>query len=130
MYLDYEFYKLNGGSITDLTTFNKLNRKAQHQLDWYTFNRLQEQDTITDEIKMCLIDIIDYLDDVVKTNDASKQGDASVKSVSNNGISVTYNEITSTQANNTIKEIIYTQLTNITVKINSINVNLLYRGVL
>ena len=133
MYLDYEFYQLNSGKVTDLTTFNYLNRKSQGIVDWYTFNRLNNVEIIEDKIKFVIVDLIDYLNNSTKDSTSSEEfmvNGASISSVSNNGISISYKHKSEEQKDIEIKDIIELGLSNITISINNIDVNLLYRGVL
>lgn len=133
MYLDYEFYQLNSGKVTDLTTFNYLNRKAQSIVDWYTFNRLNKVEIIEDKIKFVIVDLVDYLNDNTQDNASSGEVEikgANISSISNNGISISYQTKSPEQGSKEVKDIVEIGLANISVRINNIDVNLLYRGVL
>lgn len=78
MYIDYEYYQLNGG-IVDISAFPILYKKAKYKLDYYTQNRINKLTEITVEIKDCMIEMINKI--------STMQGDE-VTSFSNDGVSV------------------------------------------
>lgn len=78
MYIDYEYYQLNGG-IVDISTFPILYKKAKYKLDYYTQNRIKQLNEITVEIKDCMVEMINKI--------STMQGDK-VSSFSNDGVSV------------------------------------------
>ncbi len=88
MYIDFDYYSSNGGTITDETTFNKLNRQAQIKLDYDTFNRINEFTSVPEEIKLCMIDLIDTLDSF--ETQAIDFGGRVPSSISNNGVSASF----------------------------------------
>nr|DAQ38471.1 MAG TPA: Head Tail Connector Protein [Caudoviricetes sp.] len=61
MYINYEFYKTNWGGKVPETNFNQLNIKATSIIDFYTFNRVKELETINDNIKYAICELIDGL---------------------------------------------------------------------
>ncbi len=101
MYLDFEFYKENGGTTTDQVIFNKFNRKAQNYINLHTFNRLIH-DEVNDTIRFAALDLLDFLisSDAALNNVEYLVDGVPVKTVNNNGISLTlgsaYGDVTST----------------------------------
>ena len=78
MFLTFEEYKAMGGSLSE-TDFNRLSYRAEQTLNSYTFGRI----TIPDNrVRGCMFDLIDC--------ESEKEQNAGVKSVSNDGFSVTY----------------------------------------
>lgn len=61
MYLTYEEYKNFGGDIT-LEDFNFKSIKAQRLIDNYTSEALKGAETIPNEVKACMVDVISLLD--------------------------------------------------------------------
>jgi hypothetical protein len=80
-YLTFEEYQELGGQV-DLSAFPLLVRRAQRELDSYTFDRLKEADTIIDEVKEVLTLMIDML--------AEDSNGDEVKSFSNGKVNFTF----------------------------------------
>lgn len=78
MFLTYEEYKAMGGSLSE-TDFNRLSYRAEQTLNSYTFGRIIIPDN---RVRRCMFDLIDC--------ESEKAQNAGVKSVSNDGYSVTY----------------------------------------
>ncbi len=95
-YLTYEEYQSLGGSL-DLTPFNLLEFKARKQIDKRTQNRLKDVDSIPNEVKFCMFDLIIEIDKYAQT---IQETSGNLASESIDGYSVSY----ITAAN--IKEII------------------------
>lgn len=81
-YITYVEYTNLGGVVSNQTTFAKLERIAQRYLDAWTLNRLKHASVIIDEVKECLVDMIDKLYDA--------DNDNNIASFSNGKISITY----------------------------------------
>lgn len=77
MYLTFEEYQANGGTVT-LAAYPLLERLAEKKLDHWTQNRITES---TEDIKLAMTLIVNTLE--------GTQGDK-VASFSNNGISVNF----------------------------------------
>ena len=60
MYLDYESYQNMGGTL-DETTFNNFEFEAETIVNWYTFNRLKDEETYPDELARCMNALIEYI---------------------------------------------------------------------
>ena len=135
MYLTYLEYKAYGGTL-DETTFNDIEFEAQSIVDWYTFNRLQKEDTLPEAVKRCVYKIMQYIQAQSSVNglsDPNSSADgigAGIASQSNDGVSVSYN-VLSAQAvmdnsNAQIEQTIRQYLSSVK---NSLGKKVLYRGV-
>ena len=93
LYLTFEEYTDLSGLITDEQTYTKVARKAQHTLDYYTFNRIKLLPEIPDVVKDTMAD---YVDTVFKTlyaetSDGNAEPvDANISSYSNSVEKITY----------------------------------------
>ena len=105
MYLTYADYQNMGGTL-DETTFNNYEYEAETIVNWYTFNRLKDDapEDYPDELAKCmyaLIELVKVQHDALtlgKTYDAeygdnSDTSSASVKSMSNDGVSISFNTV-------------------------------------
>lgn len=134
MYLLYSEYVNMGGTL-DETLFNELEFEAEAQVDWYTFNRLQNEKDLPERLKRCMYALINL---IYKVQQASLLGDdgsgdssinAAVASQSNDGVSISYNVVSAQQAvelsEKEIKDIIEQGLQGV---MNSLGRKVLYRG--
>ena len=133
MYLTYEEY-LNMGGTLDETAFDNYLIDAEMLIDWYTFNRLENETVIPEKVKKCVYKLITLADMKSKAfvlgREVNGDGNASVASQSNDGVSISYNTISASQALDLIKsdaENIIKQYLNGVV--NSLGRKLLYRGI-
>lgn len=126
MYLTYSEYTTMGGTL-DQNTFEEYEYEASCNIDWYTFNRLQDVTPIDEKVKKCDY----YLIKLAEQKSGLVNGGAiGVASESNDGVSVNYNVISANEAftilekevGQTIKKYLYG------VK-DSKGRNALYRGV-
>lgn len=119
MYVDYDFYlNIYAGEVDEIL-FAKLELQASTIVNYYTFNRIPDLTIITDDIKLAVCELIDYLseEERVKSN-------KEIQSESVGSHSVTYAISKNRNKNSTIvkkeqKEIVYKYLA---------HTNLLYRG--
>jgi len=96
-YLTYDEYAEFGGTL-DESTFNELEFDARAFVDWVTFNRLQNDTTFPEAVKMCMYRLIQILQAKLAAS-ATPQLDGSTVGVvgagitgqSNDGVSITYN---------------------------------------
>lgn len=133
MYLTYEEY-LNMGGTLDEAAFDNYLIDAEMLIDWYTFNRLENETVIPEKVKKCVYKLISLADMKSKAfvlgREVNGDGNASVASQSNDGVSISYNTISASQALDLIKsdaENIIKQYLNGVV--NSLGRKLLYRGI-
>ena len=61
MYLDYDFYQVDWGGKVLEEDFTQLNIKATQIVDYYTFNRLKNLETIDDDVKYAICELIDEM---------------------------------------------------------------------
>lgn len=150
MYLTYEDYQSYGGTL-DETTFNDYEFEAETWIDWYTFRRLQNEETYTDRVKRCVYQLIklaklkaDALalgSQTIQTRDAEGnitgtiQTTSAVASQSNDGVSISYNVVSASDAYHALQTTESGNLIEDTVKKylqgvkNSLGRLVLYRGV-
>ena len=134
MYLLYSEY-VNMGGMLDETLFNELEFEAETQIDWYTFNRLQNEVELPERVKKCMYALINF---IYKVQQASLLGDdgsgdssinAAVASQSNEGVSISYNVLSASQivesSKAEIKDMIDKYLQGV---MNSLGRKVLYRG--
>lgn len=135
MYLTYLEYQ-NYGGTADENTFNDLEFEASSVVDWYTFNRLQNESEYPEAVKRCIYKIIQYIvaqQQVNGLDTASAQNNAEgagIASQSNDGVSVSYNVLNAKDvvenSKAQIKQIVDQYLS--AVK-NKLGQKVLYRGV-
>ena len=100
MYLLYSEYQNMGGTL-DETTFNDISFEAQSQIDWYTFNRLQNEETYPEAVKRCmyrLIELIHSQQIAMGNTGESEATMGTVASQSNDGVSISYNVLSASEA--------------------------------
>lgn len=150
MYLTYEEYQSYGGTL-DETTFNDFEFEASAWIDWYTFNRLQNEDTFNERVKRCtykLIQLAKLKADAlmlgaqrtsVTTGGVTTTVETipSIASQSNDGVSISYNTISASDVyklltgngstgTNIVSETINKYLNGVK---NSLGQIVLYRGI-
>lgn len=134
MYLLYSEYQNMGGTL-DETLFNELEFEAETQVDWYTFNRLRNEEEYPERLKRCMYALISL---IYRVQQASMLGDdgsgdsninAAVASQSNDGVSISYNVMSAhdvvESSKAEIESIIQRYLQGV---MNSLGRNVLYRG--
>ena len=150
MYLTYEAYQNMGGTL-DETTFNNYEYEAETIVNWYTFNRLKEEaeEDYPEELPRCmnaLIELVKLQHDALilgkqritttdgEGNTTTVETSASIKSQSNDGVSVSFNSVdandiygklTSLGKDNPYAQIVFRYLQGVR---NSLGKRLLYRG--
>lgn len=134
MYLEYYEYQEFGGQLEEIA-FNNLEYEAEMIVDWYTFNRLHNQDDYPDAVKRCMYIIIQLVEKEQNTfnlgpDSSNGSVTGAIKSQSNDGVSISYNVISAADAftlcEDEIKKKINHYLQGVT---NSMGRKLLYRGV-
>jgi len=60
MYAEYSFYVKNGQNKLTKKEFAKLARRAGERMEYFTFDRIVGIE-LTDRMRLCLCDIVDYL---------------------------------------------------------------------
>lgn len=133
MYLTYAEYQTMGGTL-DEATFNNLEFQAECEINWVTFDRLENETEIPEKVKRCMYSLIALLNEVQQAyivNPVGADGNiqAAIASQSNDGVSTSFNTLSASDAakliHDKIVETIQKQLSNVT---NSLGRKLLYRG--
>ena len=133
-YLTYDEYSEMGGTI-DETLFNNLRLDAQGYIDWYTFNRLWDEEEIPERVKICMYQLINLLSvtaNLIAPTTPATGGinvGAQLSEQSNDGVSSKYAvldaEILYDKAKKEVNACIERYLTGV---VNSAGRKLLYRG--
>lgn len=136
MYLSYNEYIEYGGTL-DETTFNDYCFEAEAQINWYTFNRLEKMapENINEKVKRCVYLLIQKIEAVqayqqpIGANGEANAINAGIASQSNDGVSISYNVLSASDAVNLakdeIKRTINIYLQGVT---NELGQKVLYRG--
>ena len=133
MYLTYEEYTEMGGALEE-TVFQQFEFEARTVIDWWTFNRLQNEDSYPEAVKRCMFAIIKLIQDkqkalVVDATTESGTVQAGIASESNDGVSITYNTLSAKEAidamQSELEHTIKMYLSNVK---NSLGRKVLYRG--
>ena len=138
-YLTYEEYQDVGGTL-EQTEFNYYAYEAESYIDWYTFNRLHNNTEIPDAVKRCEVYLIRFIQERLSALGVSSfgEGDGSsadavkkyIMSQSNDGVSVSYNALSSKDALSSLSaeigQTIQRYLAGVT---NQLGRKLLYRGI-
>lgn len=133
MYLSYDEYTDMGGTL-DETAFNDLEFEARSQVDYYTFNRLQNETEYPEAVKRVMYKLIQIAEQqqkaLVTGNNADGTGNAMVSSQSNDGVSTSWNVMSASDVYKTLKDetgkVIKYYLSGVR---NSLGHRLLYRGI-
>ena len=133
-YLTYEEYQQMGGTL-DETLFNTLRLDAQGYIDWYTFNRLWDEEEIPERVKICMYQLIGLV--AAKSNLITPQAQSSggininaqAETYSNDGVTTKFAVLSAdmlySKAKQEIEESINRYLVGV---VNSAGRKLLYRG--
>ena len=135
MYLTYAEYQEYGGTL-DESTFNDFEMEAETIVDWYTFNRLQNDSIYPDKLKMCMYQLIRLAQQkraalaVGESADGNVESAATIASRSNDGVSISYNVMSASELFSTLKEefadVIKRYLDGV---VNELGRKVLYRGI-
>ena len=136
MYLTYDEFTEFGGTL-DEATFNLLEFQAESEIDWYTFNRLQNEVELPDKVKQCMYFLIEMIytkqaaTSIPLQNGTTTSGaSASIASQSNDGVSISYNVVSASEIvekyQDEIKSCIQKYLQGVK---NSLGRKILYRGI-
>lgn len=137
MYLTYDEYLAFGGASTlGETAFNDLEFEARTIVDWWTYNRLQNEEEYPEAVKRCMYKLITLIFTRQQAqllnsgNDTvSDSTGVGIVQQSNDGVSTTYNIMSAgeiiSQSEEDIKSTIRMYLSNVR---NSLGRKVLYRG--
>jgi hypothetical protein len=137
MYLTYDEYMTMGGNALEETAFQQLEFEARTVIDWWTFNRLQKEETYPEAVKRCMFRLVSLIRDKqasmivnVSTNAEISNVQAGIASESNDGVSTSYNTLSAKDAVDAIQDAIKDTITMYLTGVkNSLGHRLLYRGV-
>lgn len=135
MYLTYDEYVTFGGTI-DEAAFDNLEFEARTIVDWWTYNRLQNEEFYSEAVKRCIFKLIEIIRirqvaGAIDSQTASSSGStAGIVRQSNDGVDTTYNlatpqetiSMTDNQISATIRMYLYDVR-------NSLGRKVLYRGI-
>lgn len=133
MYLTFSEYQEMGGTLSE-TTFNDYEFEARAQVDWYTFNRLQNEETQCENVKRCMYHLIHLIELQAQAMTLSGDGSSSktvagVASQSNDGVSISYNTLSAKDMVDMIGPDIKKTVTRYLQGVmNSLGQKVLYRG--
>ena len=96
-YLTYLEYKALGGTLAE-TPFNLLEFEARKQIDLRTQNRLKDEDTIPEDVKLCVFHLIEKINSYANTTESAS---SNVASETTDGYSISY--VNATQISEIIK---------------------------
>ena len=88
-YLTYAEYQALGGSAIGEMPFNLLEFEARRQIDIRTFNRIKDNETIPQEVKLCEYELINSISSFKNATDSVASG-GNVKSENTDGYSISY----------------------------------------
>ena len=122
-YLLYSEYTSLGGTL-DEPSFNILEYNARKRIDEKTFGRLIDIETIPQEVKLCVYNLMNVLESYSSYTSENK----GVSSESIDGYSISYatpNKSINEALNKEAEDVINTYLANVIIN----NIPVLYRGV-
>ena len=132
MYLTYEEYSGMGGQV-DFASYPTYEFAARAQIDYYTFNRLQNEEEYPEAVKFCMFELITAAwkrQSVLSMAEAGADSQAGITSQSNDGVSISYNVLSASEVyealNTGAEKLIRQYLSGVK---NSLGHSLLYRGV-
>ena len=135
MYLTYAEYEDMGGQISEETAFQQLEFEARTIIDWWTFNRLQNETNYPEAVKRCMLALISLLETRQKAMvvDGQSQSDGSVTagiaSESNDGVSASYNTLSAKDAVDAVGDRLETTVRMYLANVrDSLGRKVLYRG--
>lgn len=135
MYLTYDEYLAFGGTVEE-TAFDNLEFEARTVIDWWTYNRLQNDEEYPEAVKRCMFKLINIIiakqqAQLLKNNGAVNTDftESGIIQQSNDGVSTTYNIMSASeiiaQSGEDVKSTIRMYLQNVR---NSLGRKVLYRG--
>ena len=134
LYLTFDEYMDLGGTL-DESSFSLLALDANSYIDWYTFNRLWDEEVIPDKVKYCEFQLIKLLYTKMNlitpdtTNTDGVNTAVQLESQANDGVSVSYGVLHADEIYyNSKKEIEECIIRYLNGLVTSAGKKLLYRG--
>lgn len=109
MYLEFIDYQQMGGAL-DEAAFTQYERKARRLVDWVTFGRLKNEETLPEELAGLMYDLIGLVQEqdalLGQGTDGTASGAASgaIASQSNDGVSISYNSLSADALSASLKK--------------------------
>lgn len=145
MYLTYEQY-INYGGTLDRAAFTDYEWEAETIINWFTFDRLKNDETFSEEVKRCAYKLIQLAQAKAEAmalgagnggsdSTSGSVSSATIASQSNDGVSITYNTVSATETfralssnavGNIMEDTVQKYLQGVT---NSLGRKVLYRGI-
>lgn len=88
-YLTYAEYQALGGSAIGEMPFNILEFEARRQIDIRTFNRLKDSEEIPQEVKLCVYNLINSINEFA-TSTSNVTSNGNIASENTDGYSISY----------------------------------------
>lgn len=134
MYLTYDAYKDMGGTLEE-SAFTDFAFEAESTINWYTFNRLVKEPSVSDNVKRLMFRLIGLIQLSQKAQSLGQDTETgevagAIASQSNDGFSTSYNVLSASDAikhsESEVKRLVRQYLG---AEENSLGHKLLYRGV-
>lgn len=134
MYLTFDEYRTMGGTL-DMTAFEDFAFEAESVINWYTFNRLIKETSVSKNVKRLMYRLISLIQLSQKAQSLGQDTQTgavagAITSQSNDGFSTSYNVLTASDAlkvsDSEVKRLVRQYLG---AEVNSLGHSLLYRGV-
>ena len=135
MYLTYDEYIDMGGETLEETAFEMLEFEARATIDWWTLNRLQNEESYPEPVKRCMVALIRLIKDKQDSMVTDAQAENNIKKAgivheSNDGVATSYNVISARSAVEMLKSDIKTTVRMYLQGVrNSLGQKVLYRGI-
>lgn len=136
MYLSFDDYTDMGGTLEDEAAFEQLEFEARSIIDWWTFNRLQNEENYPEAVKRCMFRLIKLLQDkeiaMSPITDSSSDSvvHAGIVRESNDDVTAEYNTLSAKQSMDAVRTETKTLVSRYLQGIrNSLGHKVLYRGV-
>lgn len=109
LYLTFDEYTTISGKVQDEDVYNKVCRKAQHLLDYITFNRIPIVIEKTGETPEVVKDVLaEFVDKTVSVDSSQEQDfDKNISSYSNGVETITYKLMSETEQASELKNLAY-----------------------
>lgn len=129
-YLTYEDYQSLGGELEE-SEFNSLEFKAETKVNWYTFNRLENDTTFDDKVPLCIFEIIKILNqNELALKGLNADGSISILRQSNDGVTTDYNNLSPSEFTERVDKMIEDTIHQYLQKVrNEAGRIVLYRGI-
>lgn len=136
MYLSFDEYADMGGTLEDETAFEQLEFEARTVIDWWTFNRLQNETTFPEAVKRCMFKLIALIQEKeiamtpVTTGSSNSITTAGIVRESNDDVVAEYNTLSAKQSMDMVRAETKTVVARYLQGVrNSLGHKILYRGV-